>query len=170
MNSKKSILLLFVAASSLAASAQSLCLSQGEVTVVHSSANTGNMVFGSNSLTIEGKQYTLDNGTTLEVTQNGIDDNTVNIAYNGTAAKVTVAGNIARYLTVNASAANVSILASADLQQPVAYNLSGTSTNGSFYMDGKYAATFNLNNLSLTNADSAHPGWQTHHHRDEWQQ
>lgn len=77
MNSKKSILLLFVAASSLAASAQSLCLSQGEVTVVHSSANTGNMVFGSNSLTIEGKQYTLDNGTTLEVTQNGIDDNTV---------------------------------------------------------------------------------------------
>ena len=155
MNSKKSILLLFVAASSLAASAQSLCLSQGEVTVVHSSANTGDMVFGSNSLTIEGKQYTLDNGTTLEVTKNGIDDNTVNIAYNGTAAKVTVAGNIARYLTVNASAANVSILASADLQQPVAYNLSGTSTNGSFYMDGKYAATFNLNNLSLTNADSA---------------
>jgi hypothetical protein len=55
MNSKKSILLLFVAASSLAASAQSLCLSQGEVTVVHSSANTGDMVFGSNSLTIEGK-------------------------------------------------------------------------------------------------------------------
>ena len=96
MNSKKSILLLFVAASSLAASAQSLCLSQGEVTVVHSSANTGDMVFGSNSLTIEGKQYTLDNGTTLEVTKNGINDNTVNIAYNGTAAKVTVAGNIAQ--------------------------------------------------------------------------
>ena len=47
MNSKKSILLLFVAASSLAASAQSLCLSQGEVTVVHSSDNTGDMVFGS---------------------------------------------------------------------------------------------------------------------------
>lgn len=155
MNSKKSILLLFVAASSLAASAQSLRLSQGEVTVVHSSANTGDMVFGSNSVTIEGKQYSLDNGTTLEVTKDGIDDNTVNIAYNGTAAKVTVAGNIARYLTINASAANVCILASADLQQHVAYNLSGTSANGSFYMDGKYAATFNLNNLSLTNADSA---------------
>lgn len=155
MNAQRSILLVLVAASSLATSAQSLRLSQGEVTVVHSSANTGDMTFGSNSVIIEGKEYTLDNGTTMEVTREGIDDNTVNIAYNGTTAKVTVAGNIARYLTINASEANVCILASEELQQPVAYNLSGTSSNGSFYMDGKYAATFNFNNLSLTNADSA---------------
>lgn len=147
-----SVLIFFPA---LSVSAQSLRLTQGEVTFVHSSANTADMTYTGNSLTIEGRRYQLDNATTMEVTTEGVADNTVSVAYNGNSANVTVAGNIAKYLTVRAIGADVCIVAAPELQQQVEYTLSGTSADGSFYMDGSYAASFKLDNLTLTNADSA---------------
>lgn len=148
-------LLLLLSCFALNVSAQSLRLTQGEVTFVHSAANTGDMTYAGKSLTIEGRQYQLDNSTTMEVTQDGVADNTVSVVYNGASANVTIAGNLAKYMTVKAVGADVCIVAAPELQQNVEYNLSGTSSDGSFYMDGSYAATFKLNNLSLTNADSA---------------
>lgn len=155
MTTQKFILSALLCGTSLAVSAQSLRLTQGEVTYVHSAANTGDMKFVSNRLTVEGKQYTLDDATTMEVSADGTEDNTVSVVYNGSEASVVVAGNIAKYLTVNASGANVSIVASDELQQNVRYTLGGSTSNGSFYMDGKYAATFVFSNLNITNPDSA---------------
>lgn len=155
MKTQNIILSVIAAFTSLSASAQSLQLTQGSVTYAHSAANTGNMEFASNSVTIEGRQYELTNGTTMQVVAQPTADNTVSVVYNGSTVQVLVAGNIAKYLTVDVSGAHVSILASADLQQQVSYTLSGSSAAGSFYMDGKYAAQFTLSNLSLTNPDSA---------------
>lgn len=50
---------------------------------------------------------------------------------------------------------HVSFVASPETDQEINYVLSGTATNGSFYMDGKYKSTITLNGVSLTNPDSA---------------
>ena len=147
--------IMMAASASLTAYGQSLRISEAEVTYVHSSANTGDMTFSGSTLNVEGRQYLLTPQTTMAVTANGVDDNTVCVTYSGAKAEVVVAGNIARYLTVNANGADISIVASPDLQQAVEYTLRGSSADGSFYMDGEYAATVRLDNLTLTNADSA---------------
>ena len=84
-----------------------------------------------------------------------IDDYNINIVYNGTSATVTVAKNISSYITVAVDGAHVNIVADAQLQDSIFYNLSGSTTDGSFYMDGEYKCYVNLTDLSITNPDSA---------------
>ncbi len=84
-----------------------------------------------------------------------IDDYTVNVEYDGSSATVTVAKNIKGLMTVAVNGAHVNIVAAPALQDSVFYNLSGSTTNGSFYMDGEYKCFVNLNNVSIHNPDSA---------------
>jgi hypothetical protein len=136
--------------------AQTLNVNVGEVTYAHSASQTGDMTFGSGTtLTIQNKTYRLSDITSITVSDDAVADNTVSVVYNGTSAAVTVAGNLAQYLTVKASGSHVSVVASNNCKQEITYTLSGTSTNGSFYMDGHYKARLALNALTLTNPDSA---------------
>ena len=41
------------------------------------------------------------------------------------------------------------------MDQEITYSLSGATTNGSFYMSGKYDQTLELNGVTLNNPDSA---------------
>ena len=50
---------------------------------------------------------------------------------------------------------HVSVIASDDVDEEINYILRGQSSNGSFYMDGKYKATLTLDGVNLTNPDSA---------------
>ena len=84
-----------------------------------------------------------------------IDDYNINVAYDGDNATVTVAKNIRSHMTVAVNGAHVNIVADAQLQDSIFYNLSGTSQNGSFYMDGEYKCYVTLNDLTLHNPDSA---------------
>ena len=84
-----------------------------------------------------------------------IDDFNVNVEYNGTSATVTVAKNIQSMMTVKVNGAHVNIVVSPALQDSVIYNLSGNTSNGSFYMDGDYKCFVNLTDLTITNPDSA---------------
>lgn len=85
----------------------------------------------------------------------GIDDNNVNVVYDGDNATVTVAKNIRNKMTVTVNGAHVNIVADASLQDSVIYNLSGSTSNGSFYMDGDYKCYVNLTDLTIHNPDSA---------------
>ena len=135
---------------------QSMNVNIGEVTYVHKAANTGEMLFSNGTtLTIEGKTYTISDINDIVIDNTTIDNNAVNITYNGTSAKVLVAGNIAKYLTITANGSNISITQDANLAEEITYSLSGSSSNGSFYMDGDYKATLALNNLTLTNTNGA---------------
>ena len=51
--------------------------------------------------------------------------------------------------------AHVAVLQAPEVAEKITYVLQGTSENGSFYMDGDYKAGLQLNNLVLTNPDSA---------------
>ena len=89
-------------------------------------------------------------------------DNSVTVTYNGNTATVTVDDNVAQYLTVTQSGAHVSIAQSSDLAQEITYILTGTSTNGEFYMSGSYKATIELNGLTLTNTTPVYSGAAVH--------
>ena len=89
-------------------------------------------------------------------------DNSVQVVYNGTSATVTVADNISQYLTVTQQGAHVSIAQSDSVAIEITYTLSGTSTDGEFYMSGSYKATVELNGLTLTNATPVYSGAAVH--------
>ena len=89
-------------------------------------------------------------------------DNSVEIVYNGTSATVSVADNISQYLTVTQQGAHVSIAQSDSVASEITYTLSGTSTDGEFYMSGNYKATVELNGLTLTNATPVYSGAALH--------
>ena len=91
-----------------------------------------------------------------------IDKNTVVVTYNGTSASVSVASNISQYVSVTSgTSSHVKITQSdsfsginATVDNPdgeIIYILSGTSTNGEFYLEGSYKCEVDLNGLTLTN-------------------
>ena len=94
--------------------------------------------------------------------ESSLEDNSVTVVYDGSSATVTVADNVAGYLTVTQSGAHVSIAQSSDLASEITYTLSGSSTDGEFYMSGSYKATIELNGLTLTNTTPVYSGAAIH--------
>ncbi len=95
-----------------------------------------------------------------------IDDNTVEIVYSGTTATITIADNISSYVTVSSgTSSHVKIVQSESFagvdattnneDGEIIYNLSGTSSDGEFYLEGSYKCTVELDGLTLTNPSGA---------------
>ena len=140
----------------VSAQAQTLNVIVGEVTYKIPAAQAGDMIYSDGTqLAILGKTFLLADVSRMYVDESEVADNSVSVAYDGTTADVTVAGNCMSHLNVTANGAAVSIVQDNDVDTEISYTLSGASDNGSFYMDGHYKATVVLDNLSLTCADSA---------------
>ena len=86
----------------------------------------------------------------------------VSVVYGNDTAMVTTDSIASQYLTVTQSGAHVSIAQSSDLATEITYNLSGTSSDGEFYMSGSYKATIELNGLTLTNTIPVYSGAAVH--------
>ena len=91
-----------------------------------------------------------------------IDKNTVEVVYNGATATVTIADNIASYVTVSSGTSSHVVItqskdfagvdATADNEDgEIFYVLSGSSTDGEFCLYGSYKCEIDLNGLILTN-------------------
>lgn len=143
--------------------AQTLNVQQGQVTYKFPAEQTGQMPYSNGTaLTIMDKMFTLTDVTKMYVDTSAVVDNTVNVAYNGSSVSIEVAGNIAQYLTITTSGAHVNIAQSSDLAEEITYILSGSSTDGEFYMSGSYKATVELNGLTLTNTNPVSSGAALH--------
>ena len=82
--------------------------------------------------------------------------NLVKVTYNASStATVVVASNLQSYVTATVSGGAVSIVQNSTVGAAtcgeIIYLLGGSSANGSFYMEGSYKATIELDNLTLTN-------------------
>ena len=140
----------------LTAMGQTMNIHIGQVTYCIPAEQAGEMVFqNGQTLTIGLKTYALSEISSIGIDNSSVADNTVAVAYSGNTAEVMISGNLAPYLTAKVNGGHVSVVASSNLAQEVTYTLSGTSDNGSFYMDGDHAITLVLNGLNLTNPDSA---------------
>ncbi len=147
----------------MTAGAQTLNVKVGIVTYQFPAAQTGDMVYtDGTTLTIMGKAFTISEITDMTIDDTEVEDSTVYVAYDGTSASVYVAGNVAQYLTIEDSCAHISIAQSDDLAKEITYTLSGTSTDGEFYMSGSYKATVAFDNLTLTNAKPVYSGAAVH--------
>ena len=147
----------------ITAAAQTLNVKVGSVTYLFPASQTGDMTYSDGTtLTIMGKEFTLSEISGMTVDNTTVTDGAITVAYSGTSAAVTVAGNIAKYVTPTVSGAHVSIAQSSDLAEEITYTLSGTSTDGEFYTSGSYKATIELNGLTLTNATPVYSGAAIH--------
>ena len=138
----------------MAAAAQTLNVTVGSVTWQFPAAQAGEMTYSDGTtLTVMGKEFTLGDISAMTVDETEVTDNLVQIAYNGTSATVTVAGNVARYVTPTVSGAYVSIAQSntdAVDDDEITYQLSGTSSDGQFALSGSYKCTVSLAGVDLT--------------------
>lgn len=146
--------------SAIAADAQTLNVTVGNVTYQFPSASTGDMTYSSGStLTIMGKTFNLSDITSMKVDESTVTNNLVTVTYSGSAATVTVAGNVAQYVTPTVSGAHVSVAQSntdAVDDDEITYQLSGSTTDGEFSMtSGSYKCTVSLAGLTMTNPSGA---------------
>ena len=157
---KKTLLTIAAIGMTMSAAAQTLNIVSGSVTYAVPAAQAGDMTYqNGTSLTVMGKTLQTSDITRMYVDNSTVTDNTVNIVYNGTEATVTVAGNIAQYVTPVVEGAHVSITQSDNVGDDtcgeITYSLSGESPDGEFTMTGSYKATVELRGLTLTNLAGA---------------
>ena len=147
----------------MTAAAQTLSIQTGQVTWLFPANQAGEMTWtDGETLTVMNKTFSVSDITAMTVDQTQVTDGTVGVSYDGTTANVTVAGNVAQYLTVETSGAHVSIVQSEDLAEEITYTLAGTSADGGFYMEGSYKSTIELNGLTLTNQSATYSGAAVH--------
>ena len=112
------------------------------------------VVTNAEKITIQGAEFKIADIDRMEVVASEIDNNTVNIDFNDRTANVSVAGNIAAYITASITGANVTITQSelvGDAIGEITYVLKGNSDNGAFTLKGSYKSTIELHGLTLTN-------------------
>jgi len=88
---------------------------------------------------------------TSAIAAQAADDNTVDVVFDGTTATVTIAENIANDVTCSSGTSSHVVLTSTTESVEIIYNLSGSSDDGSFTMNGIYKCEIDLNGLTLTN-------------------
>lgn len=161
---KHRIIALIIAVATTVASAriaaQTLHIVAGNVTYDIPSAQAGDMTYTSGTtLTVMGKTLNIADITRMYVDNAEVTDNTVAVTYSGSSAQVTVAGNVAQYVTPTVAGAHVSISQSDDVSDAtcgeITYSLSGSSSDGGFALSGSYKASIELRGLSLTNPSGA---------------
>ena len=160
---KKIFSLIGVLAVCTLVTAQTLNIEVGQVTYLFPAEQTGVMNYTDGStLTVMNKVFDLAEVEEMYVNETTVMDNMVSVVYNESSAVVTVAGNVAQYLTITTNGAHVNITQSEDLAEEITYTLSGSSEDGEFYMSGSYKATVALNGLSLTNKTPVTSGAALH--------
>ena len=156
---KKIYALVAVLLLTVAATAQTLNVHVGNVTYQFPASRCGEMTYtGGTTLTILNKAFTLSDISSITVDDTEVTDNLVQVAYSGTSATVTIAGNVAQYVEPTVSGAYVSIAQSnteAIDNDEITYQLSGTTTNGQFALSGSYKCTVMLAGVNLTCSSDA---------------
>ena len=96
------------------------------------------------------------------LSMSAVEDNTVEIVFNGTSASVSIANNIKNYVTnLSNGSSHVKLVqsesfagidANADNEDgEIIYIISGNTTNGEFYLEGAFKCTLELSGVSINN-------------------
>ena len=138
---------------------QALNVHMGSIIYQFPAEEAGDIEFtNGETLTIMGKTMELNAIDSITINESTVQDNAVSITYNGTTATVTVAGNVAQYVTPTVNGAHVSMdqTNTSDIDgDEITYTLAGTTTNGSFSLSGSYKCTLALAGLTMTNPSGA---------------
>lgn len=140
-------------------SAQTLHVENGSVSYNFPAAVAGEMTFGTNSITVLGREMALVETTKMWVDETIVEDNVVIVSYSEGSAHVDISGNIANYVVADVVGGHVTITQSIDVSEAtcgeITYRLSGVSTDGSFALAGSYKSSIELLGVELTNPNGA---------------
>ena len=121
--------------------AQTLNVQVGNVKYLFPAEQAGQMPYSDGTtLTVMEKAFTLSEVDNMWVDETKVTDSSVQVAFSNDKTDVTVAGNIAKFLTISQSGAHVKIAQSDDTDVEITYTLSGSSSDGGFYTSGAYKA------------------------------
>lgn len=155
---KKLVLSLIAVVSSMTMMAQTMKVTTGNITYLIPASQAGDMTYNGNTLTIMGKEFQTNEITAVSVDNTKVSDNTVTVAYSGNSAQVTIAGNVMQHIGATVNGAHVSITQGngiSDDTGKVEYILSGSSSDGEFYLKGDYKMDLTLNGVTLINPNGA---------------
>ena len=156
---KRIFLSLITLVLTIAAMGQTLNVKLGQVTYLFPATQTGEMAYeNGTTLTIMGRTFNLADIDAMTVDEASVTDNQVVVTYDGTSATVTIAGNVAQYVTPTISGAHVNIEQTnteAVDEDEITYVLSGTTSDGEFALSGSYKCTVSLAGVTLTNPSGA---------------
>ena len=143
----------------IAVQAQTLNVVSGGVTYQFPAEKAGEMNYASGTtLTIMDKAFAVGDISRMYIDATEVTDNSVRITYDGTTASVSIAGNIAAYVSASVNGGHVSISQSntADIDgDEITYILKGSTENGSLTLDGAYKCTVQLAGITMTNPSGA---------------
>jgi hypothetical protein len=143
----------------IAATGQTLNVHVGSVIYQFPASQAGVIDFADGeTVTIMGKTFTLADVSYMTIDDSEVTDNLVSVEYGTSSATVYVAGNVAQYVDASVSGAHVSITQTnteAINGDEITYQLSGTTTDGSFTLAGSYKCTVSLAGLTMTNPSGA---------------
>lgn len=149
-----------LASFAIAALAQTLNISTGNVTIKVNAEQAGDMTYNdAESLTVQGNTLKLSEISEMTVTDDTFDDNLVEIVFDGESASAAVAGNVAQYIDITFDGAHVTVTQSDKVSDKtcgeITYVLKGESENGSLILNGSFKSTIELQGLTLTNPSGA---------------
>ena len=142
-------------------------VSGADVTALYNNLLEGEAVAGEADVNGDGVVSGADVTALYEILLNGgqeednpyVDDsveaNHIIVTWDNDTATVKAPSAIIDSLAITVNGANVKIEQAAGVVDEYTYVLSGTSSDGSFYQDGEYKITVQLNGLNLTSVDSA---------------
>lgn len=140
----------------LTSGAESLMVKTNGITYAFAADQTGEMSFnGGTALNILGHTFQLSDIQSMWVDDIVVAPNTVTVKYESNQAEVIVCGTLASHIDAEVTNAHVSITQHSDYTEEITYELSGTSTDGSFLTSGSYKSTVELHGLALTNPSGA---------------
>ena len=160
----RTIALLTALVLTIAAAGQTLQITTGSGTKEYQASqvteNQPATFAGGTMLTVGGDVYTISDITSMVVASSSqaVEANTVNIVYDGSTAVVTMADNVAGYVTAEVSGAHVTITQSNTAAvdgDEITYVLSGSTSDGSLTLGGSYKCTLSLAGLTMTNPSGA---------------
>ena len=145
---------------SLTFAQQSVNVVKGNVAYSFNTENTGLMNYtNGRTLTILGNEFNLSDVDKITVRDVVVESNTVLVEYNESSALVSIAGNLTPYIEAEVSGAHVVVTQNEDVSDKtcgeITYILMGSSSDGSFTLNGSYKATIELQGLTLTNPSGA---------------
>ncbi len=142
--------------------AQTLNVAVDNILYQFPASQTGAMPYtNGTTLTIMGKEFSVSDIDNMYIDNTAVTDNSVNVVFSQSDVAITVAGNIAKYVSFSNSGAHLSIIQSSEVDDTVGeitYSLSGSTTDGELYMEGAYKCEVDLNGLTLTNATPVYSG------------
>ncbi len=152
---KKLFTLISAMLATATAMAQSVNVNLGDVTYAYalSASTVGNIT--PTTVTLGSKAFAISDITSITTSTATVADNTVSVTYSGTTASVVIAGNLDAIVSAQVNGAHVALLQGDNATEEITYTLSGSTSNGSFYMDGSLKATVELSGVTIANPDSA---------------